>query len=127
MQAQLSDKPRHFQGFDGLRLFAAIAVIFSHAFLIATGSEESEPFTMLLGRGNIAGLYGVFTFFIISGFLLARSLTSNPSAITYAVNRGLRILPAFLFCTVVVALVIGPLFSSMPARQYFSSPEVSSF
>ena len=39
LQTQLIDTPRHFQGFDGLRLFAAIAVIFSHAFLIATGSE----------------------------------------------------------------------------------------
>jgi len=48
-----------FPGFDGLRLFAAIVVLFSHAFLIAEDSEAREPLAALLGSGNILGLYGV--------------------------------------------------------------------
>ena len=67
----------HFPGFDGLRLLAAFAVIFSHSYLIATGTEADEPFVRLLGPRNIIGLYGVFAFFSISGFLLARSLSRN--------------------------------------------------
>ena len=67
-----------FPGFDGLRLAAATSVLFSHAFLIAEGTDDSEPLRHLLGPGNIIGLYGVFTFFIISGFLLTRSLATGP-------------------------------------------------
>lgn len=96
-------------------------VIFSHAYVIATGVEEAEPLVRLLGPGHILGLYSVFTFFIISGFLLSRSLSSSPSAVTFVVNRTLRILPAFALCTVVTAFVIGPAFSAVGARQYFSS------
>jgi peptidoglycan/LPS O-acetylase OafA/YrhL len=127
MQDQVSAKPAHFPGFDGLRLVAAIAVMFSHAFLVATGSEESEPLVRLLGPDNILGLYGVYTFFIISGFLLARSLASRPSAITYAVNRTLRILPGFVLCTAIVASLIGPLFSSLSVAEYFLSRETRTF
>src|SRR5262245_15833524 len=87
-----------FPGFDGLRLAAATTVIFSHAFLIAEGSEAREPLRYWLGEGNIAGLYGVFTFFIISGFLLTRSLSNEPGWIRFAFNRFLRIVPGFLFC-----------------------------
>jgi peptidoglycan/LPS O-acetylase OafA/YrhL len=117
-------KVQRFEGFDGMRLVAALAVIFSHAFLIASGTEEAEPFVRLFGDRHVAGLYGVFTFFIISGFLLARSLSINPSAINYTVNRVLRIFPAFLFCTLIVAFVVGPLCTSLPVRTYLSSPGV---
>jgi peptidoglycan/LPS O-acetylase OafA/YrhL len=77
MQTQRLQTSRYFSGFDGLRLVAALSVIFSHAFLIATGSEDTEPFVRRLGPNNSVGLYGVFTFFIISGFL---SLSANASA-----------------------------------------------
>lgn len=123
----MSDQQRqasYFQGFDGLRLCAALAVIFSHSYLIATGTEEGEPFVRLLGPKNILGLYGVFAFFIISGFLLAKSLASHPSAIRYTLNRIFRIGPAFLLCVLVTALLIGPLFTSLGVGEYFSNAAV---
>lgn len=116
-----------FAGFDGLRLFGAVAVVFSHAFLVSRGSDDTEPFIRLLGQGNLLGLYGVFTFFIISGFLLTRSLQARPDAITYAVNRTLRILPGFLFCVLVTVAVIGPLFTTIPLREYVASPQTAEY
>ena len=101
-------QPRsQFPGFDGLRLIAATSVVFSHAFLIAEGSEEREPLYHLLGPGNILGLYGVFTFFIISGFLLTRSLSLNSNLIQFSANRVLRIYPGFIFCIFVTTFIIG--------------------
>ena len=117
----------HFDGFDGLRLLAAFAVIFSHAFLLATGSEAGEPLVRILGPGNILGLYGVFTFFIISGFLLARSLSINARPLNYAVNRALRIFPGFIVCVLLTALLFGPLFSSFPFTEYFSRSDVGEY
>jgi len=126
-QLRTSGSASHFVGFDGLRLLAALSVIFSHAFLLATGSETSEPLVRILGPGNIIGLYGVFTFFIISGFLLARSLSANARPLNYAVNRALRIFPGFAFCIALTALVFGPLFSSSPSAEYFSHSNVVGF
>jgi peptidoglycan/LPS O-acetylase OafA/YrhL len=127
MQNQAAPKANHFAGFDGLRLIAAVSVIFSHSFLIATGSEENEPLVRLLGPRNSAGLYGVYTFFVISGFLLARSLRSNPSLATYSVNRVLRIVPAFAACTLVMAFIVGPICSRASLSAYYSSPVTWSF
>ena len=99
-------------------------MIFSHSFLIARGSENEEPFVKVLGAHNSVGLYGVFTFFSISGFLLAKSLSANPNATRYVVNRVLRILPAFLFCILICALLIGPVFSSAGIQGYFSDSAI---
>ena len=116
-----------FLGFDGLRLLGAVLVMITHGFLLATGTEATEPLVRILGRKNTLGAYGVFMFFIISGFLLTRSLVRDSSAITYATNRALRILPAFVLCTLVAGLIIGPLVSSVPAAEYFRSGETGQF
>jgi len=109
-------------GFDSLRLLGALSVLFSHSYLIAQDTEASEPLQQLLkGDKNIAGLYGVFTFFIVSGFLLARSLHHNPSILRFAVNRSLRLVPGFCICVLFCALVVGPLATSLPVADYFVS------
>jgi len=47
--------------------------MFSHAFLIADGSQGHEPLIVLTGNQSILGLCGVFVFFAISGFLVTQS------------------------------------------------------
>lgn len=116
-----------FPGFDGLRLIAAVLVMFSHAFLMATGTEEREPLVRVLGPGHVLGVYAVFTFFIISGFLLAGSLAAKASPATYVVHRTLRIVPGFVFSVIVTAFVIGPLCSSLGVTTYFKDPSVYVF
>ena len=112
-------------GFDTLRLLGALSVIFSHSYLITQDTEATEPLQWLLrGEKNIIGLYGVFTFFIISGFLLARSLHRNPSMLRFAVNRGARLLPGFWCCILFCAFVIGPVCSNLGMANYFASPEL---
>src|SRR3954468_22563400 len=59
--------------FDALRLLAALSVVFSHSFLIAEGTEASEPFVWLTRNQCVLGLMGVFVFFIISGYLVTGS------------------------------------------------------
>lgn len=116
-----------FPGFDGLRLAAAISVLFSHAFLIAEGAEDGEPLRHLLGPGNIIGLYGVFTFFIISGFLLTRSLASGSEAVQFSINRSLRIVPGFLFCIAATSLLIGALVTPLALRVYYTQPDTYAY
>lgn len=121
------EKVEVFPGFDGLRLFAALAVVFSHSFFIAEGTEAGEPFNHIVGLfspgKNIIGLFGVFVFFIISGFLLLHSLVLNPNAFQFALNRLLRILPGFTLCAIIVAFVIVPFASPLNFASYLQQPQ----
>ena len=117
-------KPRtvghsRFGNFDVIRLVAAASVIFSHAFLIANGNDNDEPFLRL--TGNILGIHGVFVFLIISGFLVTNSLTTSISLQHFAWKRFLQIFPALGVCALVSALLIGPFFSELGTRGYLSS------
>lgn len=76
--------------------------MFSHAFAITEGHERSEPFVRLLGPGNIVGVYAVYTFFIISGFLITRSYNRSSLA-DYVLKRGARILPGLAVCVTVTS------------------------
>jgi len=97
-----------FSNFDLLRLIAAASVVFSHAFAVTEGHERNEPLVMLLGAGNILGLYGVYTFFIFSGLLITASFQKS-SLSGYAIKRCLRIYPGLICCvllTTVLALML---------------------
>lgn len=123
---QVSEQSNQFlPGFDSLRLIGALSVLFSHSFLITQGTEGSEPLQQLLHGGkNVAGLYGVFTFFIISGYLLSSSLNRDPDILRFVVSRSLRLLPGFVCCILFSALVIGPIFSQLSFLDYMTSPEL---
>lgn len=107
--------------FDTLRLLAATAVIFSHAFLLATGRQDGEPLMVLTGGQTILGVVGVFVFFVISGYLVTQSWESAPSLPRFAVKRALRIYPGLAACILVLTFGLGPVISSLPLGDYLSS------
>jgi peptidoglycan/LPS O-acetylase OafA/YrhL len=119
----MTDNRHHFPGFDGLRLLAALSVAFSHSFLIAAGSHEGDLIGQWFGSNSL-GLYGVYTFFIISGFLLAQSLSQKSGAVQFAINRILRIYPGLIFCVLVTVMLLGPIGSSLSWQQYFGDPSL---
>jgi peptidoglycan/LPS O-acetylase OafA/YrhL len=108
-----------FSNFDYIRLVAASAVIFSHSFLLADGYERNEPFVRLLGEKNILGLYGVCTFFIISGFLITQSACASRSVGAFAWSRALRIYPALICCAAFCGVVLGSIFTTAPLTDYW--------
>ena len=113
---------RH-NNFDLLRLVAALAVIFSHAFLLAENSQDHDPLMILTGGQAILGLVGVFVFFTISGFLIAQSFEATRSPAVFLAKRALRIFPGLLACLAVCVFVIGPLVTSLPLQDYFARPQ----
>jgi peptidoglycan/LPS O-acetylase OafA/YrhL len=110
-----------FPGFDGLRLAAALLVLVSHAMFTRAGVPPGDAVSQLLAD---AGVGGVYVFFIISGFLLCRSLDREGDALRFAVNRALRIYPGFVACVLVTAFMFGALGSSLSPAAYFSSPDL---
>src|SRR5258708_15440634 len=122
-----SDPGRRANNFDALRLIAALAVVFSHSFLIAEGSEANEPFVWLTGIQCILGLVGVFVFFVTSGYLVTESWCRSPMPGWFALRRGLRIYPGLMVNVAICAFLLGPLVTSLPLSAYLAGPELGDF
>src|SRR5262249_23034244 len=108
--------------FDALRLLAASAVIFSHAFLLATGEEAGEPLMSLTGGQAILGIVGGFVFFVISGYLVTQSWEETGSLPRFAAKRALRLYPALAACLLVLTFGLGPAVTKLAATDYFGDP-----
>ena len=108
--------------FDLLRLFAAACVLFSHSFVL-TGNLEPLPPGLQLSWSAI----GVMMFFAISGFLIARSWAYDPHPLSFAVKRGLRLMPALAVSLLVTALILGPIVTTLPIRAYLSDPATKAY
>ncbi len=93
-----------------LRLLAALSVIYGHATAI-TGKGPNDVFLQYIGYKFIGGV-AVDIFFVISGFLIARSVC-GPSNITYFISsRLLRIYPGLIACIALSVFIVGPLLST---------------
>ncbi len=84
--------------FDFTRVVAASAVIFSHHFPIA---GLNEPRWMGMTFGGAA----VDVFFLMSGYLIAKSILANPDLPRFVAARILRILPNLIFVLALTSLI----------------------
>lgn len=93
--------------FDLIRLIAALQVVFVHA----VGHTEvlDNASVWLRGvLGVVLAFPGVPVFFVISGFLIAKSWErSRDQPLSYFWRRALRIYPALVVCVVVRLVVLG--------------------
>jgi len=108
--------------FDLLRLLAAVLVVFSHSIQL-TQSVGTPPELL----HEPVGEPGVVAFFAISGFLVARSWAYDPSPLSFAVKRALRLLPALILSVLVTALVLGPLVTTLSTGAYLGDPATKAF
>ena len=109
-------------GFDRIRLIAATIVVFHHCgtYLIPNIAHD---YLFGYSRGFINfGLFAVTVFFALSGFLVAPSLVRTGDALTFTVNRALRIMPALAASVFVAMFAIGPLLTAQPLQLYFTEP-----
>ena len=106
--------------FDFLRILAASLVIISHSFPII-GLPELKIVSVTLG-----GL-GVYIFFIISGFLISQSWNHDRKIKCFIWKRFLRIIPALIFASVIVTLILGPLVTLIPLINYFTDLQTYKF
>lgn len=95
---------------DVLRLALALLVLVDHGIVMRTGGHH------LWGRSAI-GDFAVDGFFVLSGLLITRSYLSLDSLPRFAWHRALRIMPGFLVCLVVTALVVAPLAAVLTDRS----------
>src|SRR5262245_31063326 len=94
--------------FDALRFALAALVILSHSFPLLQGTDNAEPFFVATGGQMTGGMVAVGSFFIISGFLIARSWDNSRGLGDYLRKRIARIYPGFLIASMFCAFVAGP-------------------
>jgi exopolysaccharide production protein ExoZ len=77
---------------EALRGLAAVSVLAFHAFDMRNETA-------------VTGLAPVVLFFVLSGFVLARSLENNPNARDFFVGRVFRLLPAAAACVLLLTML----------------------
>jgi exopolysaccharide production protein ExoZ len=82
---------------ESLRGIAALTVVLYHVWGLfsdtpAAGGVDALLYQVLKGFSN--GIGAVVAFFVISGFVLARSLQANPDAVRFFKGRFFRLFPA---------------------------------
>src|SRR5215217_3534443 len=104
-------------GADTLRFWLATSVIVYHSFGMSGNVMPAVPPQVAheLGRLVIVPM-----FIALSGFLLAAAATRSRDIRQFAINRVLRIFPALMVLTIITALLVGPLATTLPLSEYFS-------
>jgi peptidoglycan/LPS O-acetylase OafA/YrhL len=99
-----------------MRFVAAAAVVYAHSFGLLNATPK-EPFFRTFGIGT--GDVGVDVFFVISGFLITKSLAGK-SLIQFAWARVMRIFPALWVSSIILILIVGLFFSPLPAVEFWT-------
>jgi len=118
--------PRQANNFDLLRILFAWFVIISHSYVL-NGLGATDPLFEATNQTFLFSFIGVKGFFIISGYLIFKSMMVSRSIPEYLLKRVLRIFPA-LAVVLVVTLVaiyfiyptgITPFFANKEVFAYF--------
>ncbi|TCV68570.1 acyltransferase [Neorhizobium sp. S3-V5DH] len=112
-------------GFDYLRIALAISVLCIHSFAVSYGKAGEVFLFEPPLRGMIT--FVLPAFFALSGFLVSASLLRTRSLGRFLGLRALRLVPALAVEVTLCALLLGPIFTTLPLRVYFSDPEFLSY
>jgi peptidoglycan/LPS O-acetylase OafA/YrhL len=115
-------------GFSVLRLGLAVAILWIHArFLSRLGSAAAmtppSGDHASFSPSHILIVFMLPAFFALSGFLVTGSALRLRATAPFLTFRLLRILPALSVEVTLSALILGPLFTALPAASYFKDPQ----
>lgn len=108
-------------GFDYLRIGLSVAVLGWHANALTVRSLELDE-ALWSGPFRFLPAAIIPMFFALSGFLVTGSL-GRTRLHQFVTLRFIRLIPALAVEITLSALIIGLVFTTLPASQYFSSPE----
>lgn len=107
-------EPSH--GFAWIRMIGALVVIYGHSSpLVGTGELFPPEWPVQPDEGVLMG------FFAMSGFQITESWVRDPHPLRFAAKRVLRLWPPMLTVTLGMALIVGPLVTTLPLREYFAA------
>jgi peptidoglycan/LPS O-acetylase OafA/YrhL len=117
----LPQKRGYIPALDGIRAIAILLVLFSHCVIY-------DQFTQLHNIGLQLGSLGVSVFFVLSGYLITRSLIEEEERIGsislkfFYIRRAFRLLPAlWVYLLIVSCLWLAHLLPNDPWHSFVSS------
>jgi peptidoglycan/LPS O-acetylase OafA/YrhL len=119
-------KPKlYFPNLDGLRSIAAFMVIFYHVSIWFPAPQDAmgKAVKRVIGFSEYGGSYGVYFFFVLSGFLITflllneRARKGRIHLRHFYLRRVLRIWPLY-FATVIVGFFIYPALKSISGESF---------
>ena len=116
------DQVQNRNNFTIMRLIAATAVIWGHSFALTHAHGMRDPIAIFWGGQTYSGTIAVHMFFVISGFLVTRSMMTARSSVDFVLARILRIFPGLVVCNILIILVVGWLATDLPFSAYISNP-----
>jgi len=116
---------RQANNFDLLRILFAWFVIVSHSYVL-NGDGATDPLFEMTQHTFLFSFIGVKGFFIISGYLIFKSMMVSTSIFEYLVKRVLRIFPAL---AVVLLVTLAAVYFIYPTNipPFFSNKEVYAY
>jgi len=108
-------------GFDYMRLLLAVSVVTMHTVIVSYGQLTEIAMWQSPLRPVLRLILPMF--FALSGFLVAGSLERCRTIGMFLGLRVIRIFPALTVEVVLSALLLGPIFTTLPLSQYFSGHE----
>ncbi len=112
---------RRKNNFDQLRLIAAFFVIITHSYALL-GFPETDMLYQFTNGTTSFSRFGLWVFFVISGYLVTASALRSTSVFVYIKKRFLRILPGFFVVIAFGTFVVGALFTTLSVTEYFFHP-----
>lgn len=112
----------HDNGFNLVRLAAALLVVFFHAWQLNTVHPNAlDPISSMVAPVTNLGSIAVGVFFMISGLFVTQSWQRDPRLIRFTLRRIARIVPGLLACLCITTLVAVCFFSHAGWRQLLTA------
>ena len=104
--------------FNMIRLFMALGVLYNHSFVLFDDNGKKDAVKYIFTYFDTGSL-SVSVFFFISGMLLTQSYFKTRNQLKFILKRLLRIFPGLLVCLFFTVLIVGPINTIVPLKQYF--------
>lgn len=106
-------------GFDYMRISLALMVFLAHTIQVVGGDTVATVVWKGPAQPILVAILPMF--FALSGFLVSGSLERCRTLVSFLGLRVMRIIPALAFETLISALILGPIFTSLSLGGYLSS------
>jgi peptidoglycan/LPS O-acetylase OafA/YrhL len=107
---------------DALRGFAALCVVFDHGSTLLLQSVRDFLYQWL----NL-GQYGVFVFFLVSGYIVPASLERKGSVRSFWISRAFRLYPMYLVALIISAVAYKTRYGTISGAEHAPLTSVASW
>src|SRR5271165_315692 len=108
--------------FTLLRLLAALIVVVFHSGPIL-GLAADGGYSVVDHVGRTVGEMALDMLFVVSGFLVTASLFNRGDLNHFLWARALRLYPALWLMLPLTVLLLAPMLSTLPAKDYYASKQ----